>query len=174
VSRPATRSELLDRMDTEFDALLARVDQLDAAVRDAPGACDAWSIKDLMAHLDAWHELVLTWEQQGRAGGKPQMPAPGLSWAQLPELNDEIWQRTRHDPWPDVRERLVASHDRVRAMVAGYTDEDLFTKRRFPWTGSTSVGSYAVSATTSHYDWAAKLIRKSAAAPAARPGRGDA
>lgn len=58
-------------------------------------------------------------------------------------------------------------------MVAGYNDEDLFTKRRFPWTGSTSVGSFAVSATTSHYDWAAKLIRKSAAAPAARPGRGD-
>lgn len=45
VSRPATRSEFLDRMDTELDALLVRVEQFDAAVQDAPGARLAWSIK---------------------------------------------------------------------------------------------------------------------------------
>ncbi|MGO3678157.1 MAG: ClbS/DfsB family four-helix bundle protein, partial [Microbacteriaceae bacterium] len=29
----------------------------------------------------------------------------------------------------------------------------------FPWTGTTSLGSYCVSATSSHYDWAIKKIR---------------
>jgi hypothetical protein len=43
---------------------------------------------------------------------------------------------------------------------AAYSEEDLVSKRRFAWTGSTSVGSYAVSATTSHYDWARTLIRR--------------
>ena len=45
-------------------------------------------------------------------------------------------------------------------MVSAYSEEGLFTKRRFAWTGSTSVGSYAVSATTSHYDWARTLIHR--------------
>ena len=40
-------------------------------------------------------------------------------------------------------------------------DEELFTKKKYHWTGSTSLGSYLVSATSSHYDWALKLIRKS-------------
>jgi hypothetical protein len=56
--------------------------------------------------------------------------------------------------------RLHHSYDQVRAVIESYDDDDLFTKRRYKWTGSTSVGSYAVSATSSHYDWARQLIRK--------------
>jgi hypothetical protein len=47
----------------------------------------------------------------------------------------------------------------VRDLVATYDDAALFTKKHVGWTGSTSVGSYAVSATTSHDDWARRQIR---------------
>ena len=30
----------------------------------------------------------------------------------------------------------------------------------YAWTGTTSLGSYCVSATASHYDWALKKIKK--------------
>lgn len=159
MSRPTTRDELLTRIDRDFDTLWATIEPLSAQDRQTAGACGPWSVKDLLAHLDAWHRLFLQWEAAGRTGGKPPMPAPGLSWTQTPELNEQIWQRTRGDTWDDVADRLVASHARVRDVVAGYSDEDLFTKKRFAWTGSTSVGSYAISATTSHYDWARKQIR---------------
>jgi hypothetical protein len=46
------------------------------------------------------------------------------------------------------------------AVIESNSDEDLFTKKRFPWTGSTSVGSYLVSTFASQYAWASKLIRK--------------
>ncbi len=160
MSRPATRSELLDRIDSDFEALLGEVDRVAPDLRAAPGACEEWSVKDLLAHLDAWHELVLAWERAGRAGDQVAIPAPGLTWAQTPQLNDGIWRRTRGDSWDDVMARLVASHAAIRTVVASYSEDDLFTKRRFAWTGSTSVGSYAVSATTSHYDWARGLIRR--------------
>ena len=75
-------------------------------------------------------------------------------------LNEAIWLRTRDDTWEEVLARLADSHDRIRTVIAGYDDGALFEKRCWAWTGSTSVGSYAVSATTSHYDWAAKLIRR--------------
>lgn len=157
--RPATKAELFERIDAEFDRFMGEVDRVDPDDRAVPGACEDWSVKDLLAHLDAWHELFIGWEAAGSAGGRSEMPAPGFGWSDTPALNDEIWRRHRNDPWDEVVARLEASRDRVRAVVDGYEADELFEKRRWPWTGSTSVGSYAVSATTSHYDWARKLVR---------------
>lgn len=145
-------------MDLGYEALWSEVDQ--CVERELAGACEHWSVKDLLAHLDAWHELLLGWEKIGAKGEKPEMPVPGLSWKDTPILNDQIWQRTRDDSWDDVKKRLDRSYRAVRTVVASYEADDLFAKRRFVWTGSTSVGSYAVSATSSHYDWARKLIRR--------------
>jgi hypothetical protein len=63
MSRPATRSQLLARIDSDFESLLVEVDRVPPDLRCAEGACGAWSVKDLLAHLDAWHELVLAWER---------------------------------------------------------------------------------------------------------------
>ena len=81
MSRPATRSELLARIDSDFESLLVECDRVPPDLRCAEGACGQWSVKDLLAHLDAWHELVLAWERAGRAGEPVAIPAPGLTWA---------------------------------------------------------------------------------------------
>ena len=60
--------------------------------------------------------------------------------------------------------RLADSAARVRALVERHEEADLFTKKRYAWTGSTSLGSYAVSCTSSHYAWASDLIRRFAKA----------
>ncbi len=159
MGRPATRDELLERIDADYRLLLDAVDDVQPGALTTPGACEDWSVKDLLAHLDAWHELFLGWERAGAAGERPEMPAPGLTWKETPALNQRIWERTRDDDLADVRARLDDSHRRVLEVVSRYGD-DLFEKRRYPWTGSTSVGSYAVSATTSHYDWARTLVRR--------------
>ncbi|MEM9035924.1 MAG: ClbS/DfsB family four-helix bundle protein [Actinomycetota bacterium] len=160
MGRPTNRAELLDAAAAEYRRLLEVVDGLPADRREVPGACDRWSVKDLLAHLDAWHELFLGWESVGARGGRSEMPAPGVRWSETPELNARIHEQTADDPWDDVVARLDDSHRRVIAVIGGYDEAYLFTKRRFAWTGSTSVGSYAVSATSSHYAWASKLIRR--------------
>ncbi|MEM9710864.1 MAG: ClbS/DfsB family four-helix bundle protein [Actinomycetota bacterium] len=159
MSRPKDREELVERISSDFQRLVDEVDAVPTDLLEVPGVCDDWSVKDLLAHLDAWHELFLGWEEIGAGGGRPDMPAPGLTWRETPTLNEQIWERTRDDDLADVRARLDDSHRRIRAVVESYGD-DLFVKRRHAWTGSTSVGSYAVSATTSHYEWARSLIRR--------------
>ena len=159
MTRPTSRASLLDAADTEMARLLDEVEQVPPAARLTPGACEDWSVKDLLAHLHAWHEMFLSWEAEGSSGGDPAIPAPGYSWKTTPALNDAIWRRTRDDDYDDVITRLAASHARVRSVIEGYGD-DLFEARRYRWTGSTSVGAYAVSATSSHYAWATKLIRR--------------
>lgn len=157
--RPTTRAELLDAMEIEFLDLLAQVDEVPLEHRCTPGACEHWSLKDLLAHLDAWHGLFLGWERAGTAGADPQMPAPGYTWKQIPELNAAIWERTKDDSYADVEARLQRSYVSVRAVIEGYGD-DLFDKGVAAWTGTTSVGAYAVSATSSHYAWARKLVKR--------------
>lgn len=159
MARPADKSELLAASAAEFDRLWAAVEAVPGPDRERPGACDDWSVKDLLAHLLAWQEMTLEWERIGSSGAMPEIPAPGYSFAQIPELNAEIHRRFADIEWADVEARLRTSHDEVRMVIDGYDDEDLFTKKRYPWTRSTSVGSYLVSATSSHYAWASKLIR---------------
>ncbi|MGF1597274.1 MAG: ClbS/DfsB family four-helix bundle protein [Acidimicrobiales bacterium] len=160
VARPTTKAELAAAADTEFDRLWAAVDRVPLGERERGGACEAWSVKDLLAHLHAWQEMTLSWERAGSAGERPPIPAEGHTFADTPALNEAIYQRTKNDAWDDVVARLQATHAELMAVVQGYSDDDLFTKQRFAWTRSTSVGAYLVSATSSHYAWASKLIRK--------------
>ena len=157
--RPTDKAELTTAAAHEFARLWAAVDAVPDASREKPGACASWSVKDLLAHLHAWHEMALTWEREGRAGGTPEIPAPGYRFSETPALNEAIYERTKDDSWNDVVGRLRTSHEAVLAVIDRYGEEDLFTKQRYPWTKSTSVGAYFVSATSSHYAWASKLIR---------------
>jgi hypothetical protein len=158
--RPTNKHDLLEAMAIQFDALQIEVSAIAPSDRTITGVCEHWSIKDILGHLDAWHEMFLLWESAGSAGEEIEMPAPGYTWKDTPALNEEIYLRIKDDGYGAVVDRLEHSYTRVRTVLESYADEDLATKRRYRWTGSTSVLSYAVSATSSHYDWARKLIRK--------------
>ena len=160
MGRPTSKSGLMAAAEQAFDGLWDTVDAVPPSDRETPGACDSWSVKDILAHLDAWHCMWLRWEQAGARGEPTPMPAEGFTWAQTPALNARIHADTAGDPWEEVCGRLRDSHSRIVIVLSGYSDEDLFTKRRYRWTGSTSVGSYAVSATASHDAWASGLIRR--------------
>jgi hypothetical protein len=161
MGRPASKPELLAAAEREFDRLWDTVEAVSRSDRGTAGACDSWSVKDILAHLDAWHRMWLRWEQAGVRGDPAPMPAEGFTWAQTPALNARIQADTAGDRWEEVCDRLRDSHSRIMVVLSGYSDEDLFTKRRYRWTGSTSVGSYTVSATSSHYAWASGVIRRS-------------
>ena len=159
MGRPASKGALLAAATEEFNRLWEAVEQVPVESRELPGACADWSVKDLLAHLHAWQEMTLEWERAGSAGLAPAIPAAGYTFADTPALNQAIYERTRDNAWSDVISALRASHDQLLLVIDAYSAEDLFTKRRYPWTRSTSVGAYLVSSTSSHYAWAAKLIR---------------
>ena len=161
MGRPTDRDELLERATSDFERLMAAVDAVPVEHRRDSSDYPRGSVKDMLAHLDAWHRMFLEWERVGRTGEVAQMPAPGHTWKTTPELNMEIHARHLDDAWPVVLANLRESHAQVRSVIASYGDDESFERKRYRWTGSTSVGSYAVSATTSHYDWAMKHLRRS-------------
>jgi hypothetical protein len=160
MARPTNKDELLAAAEHEFAKLWKAIDLIEPTDREQPGACENWSVKDLLAHLDAWHEMYLGWEKAGSTGEPAAMPASGYSWGETPALNLAIYERTKNDGWKNVNERVRISHQKVLDVVKSYRNDDLFTKKRYGWTGTTSVASYTISASASHYAWASKLIRK--------------
>ena len=158
--RPKTKGELLEASREEFKKLLSLIEPLSETTIQKPGACEQWSIKDILAHLYAWHNLYMTWYSEGMADKKPHMPALGYTWKNTPALNESIYQKYKDASLNQILENFKESHSKVLEIINSHTDQELFTKKRYAWTSSTSLGSYTVSCTSSHYDWANKLIKK--------------
>jgi hypothetical protein len=171
--RPTNQIDLLTAAGEEFERLWAAVDTIPVADRERSGACEKWSVKDLLSHLHAWHEMALGWESLGSVGERPAIPAEGYTFAETPALNQAIYERTKDNSWDDVVGALTRTHEALLSVISSYPDPELFEKRRHPWTRSTSVGAYMVSATSSHYAWASKLIRRFAKTLASNPVTGS-
>ncbi|MBP6311249.1 MAG: ClbS/DfsB family four-helix bundle protein [Flavobacteriales bacterium] len=162
MGRPRTKRELLDLSEWNFEKLNELVDSYSNGVQLAefpPGTMNR-NIRDILAHLHHWHILFQEWYKAGMAGKQPEMPAKGFTWATVPALNKVIWNTYHEHELDHVRRMLGKSFNQVRALINAHSNEELFTKQQYGWTGSTSLGSYLVSTTSSHYDWAYKLIRK--------------
>ncbi|MFS4467885.1 ClbS/DfsB family four-helix bundle protein [Maribacter sp. 2210JD10-5] len=160
--RPKTKKELLALSNENYKKLIAFINGLPKEKRNTefPSQFLNRNIRDVLAHLHHWHILVLSWYNQGKEGKKPEMPAPGYTWRTVPELNIEINRNYKNIPIEEVFTRLEASFKEIRQLIANHTEKELFEKQRYSWTGTTSLASYLISATSSHYEWALKLIKK--------------
>lgn len=160
--RPKNKEELIGLSQSNFKKLRDYVDSFSDEEREAefPEGTMNRNIRDVLAHLHHWHLMMLEWYKIGMQGKMPDMPAKGYTWKTVPELNREIWEKYNDVDLADVRKMLNTSFTDIQEVIRKHTDDELFEKKRYKWTGSTSLGSYLVSATSSHYDWALKLIKK--------------
>lgn len=158
--RPVSKTELLHLSQKTYQQLVDYLAQLpDVQLEFAPGTMNR-RVRDVLAHLHHWHLLFFEWYKVGMAGKKPDIPAAGYTWKTTPELNLAIWEKYRHTDLTEVRQLLHKSHHQIQQIIAQHTQEELFTKKLYPWTGTTSLGAYLISSTSSHYEWALKLIKK--------------
>ncbi|MDR0365567.1 MAG: ClbS/DfsB family four-helix bundle protein, partial [Bifidobacteriaceae bacterium] len=159
MARPTTRDDLLAAAADGFAKLTGLVDGLPAGAVDAEFAFEDRdrNVRDVLWHLHAWHEMVIGWHRVGTIeGGVPAVPGEGYTWKTLPELNLKAWERGQLVPLADARAAFEGSHAQVVKLIDSHTNDQLFSRGLYPWTKSTTLGAYFVSATSSHYDWAMK------------------
>ncbi|MFD2839032.1 ClbS/DfsB family four-helix bundle protein [Populibacterium corticicola] len=171
MGRPTTKAELLEVSDTRYRTLQDLIDSMSLEERsvefdfgpDLAGREAHWTrdqnLRDVLIHLHEWHQLLLTWvvaHQDGKQ--QPFLPAP-YNWRTYGAMNQDFLRRHQGTSLEDALNMLERSHRRLMNMIDSFTDQELFEKQYFPWTGTTSLGSYCVSATSSHYEWATKKIR---------------
>lgn len=165
MARPKSKTELIYQSEENYEKLNDFIDHISLEKQESefpPGTMNR-NIRDVLAHLHHWHIMFLDWYGVGMTGGKPDMPAKGYTWKETPQLNQWIWTKYQNFKLAEIRILLDNSFENIQKIIKSHPNEELFEKKRYKWTGSTSLGAYLISATSSHYDWAFKLIKKALA-----------
>lgn len=170
--RPTTKAELMQAANGQFEKMWEFIDSMGNDGKDAVFAFGDdskhkeahWkrdkNLRDVLVHLYEWHRLLLDWVAANTSGNaKPFLPER-YNWKTYGDMNVAFWEKHQSTSYEDAKEMILASHKKVLEMIDQFSDAALFEKAYFPWTGTTSLGSYCISATSSHYDWAIKKIKR--------------
>ena len=171
MARPTTKADLFNSADERYEMLMEIVENLtqkelstefdfskDIKKKEAHWKRDR-NLRDIFIHLYEWHQLVLNWIHTNQKGDKkPFIPEP-YNWKTYGEMNVELWKKHRKTPLEESRKLFEFSHKEVLKSAEKFSNEELFSKGIFDWVGGSTLGSYFVSATSSHYDWAIKKLK---------------
>jgi hypothetical protein len=162
--RPTNKNELLLLSEENMNKLMDLIDSLPEEFKIKNYQNDELNdrdktIADIICHLHEWHNMVESWYKIGMAGKKPAIPAEDVTWQTLPILNHRIYEKYKGTDLKESIKYLKKSHKGLMSLIKQHNDDELFTKKKYSWTGTTSLGAYFVSATSSHYDWALKTIK---------------
>ncbi len=171
MSRPTTKKDLIEAADSNFEKLcqlVASMSEKDLKTKfdfsDNEKKKEAhWgrdkNLRDVLIHLYEWHQLLLKWVENNTSGNKSNFIPGPYTWKTYGEMNVAFWKKHQRTKLEDAKIMLNKSHKNVLDLIKSYSNDELFMKKKFDWTGTTTLGSYCVSTTSSHYDWAIKKIK---------------
>ena len=162
--RPTNKKELIELAEINLNKLLEFIEALPDEIKTKIYKNDELNdrdktVSDIICHLHEWHLMMQNWYKVGMSGKKPAIPAEGITWQTLPVLNRKIWEEYKGTELKKAVSLLKKSHRDMLALIQKHSDDELFTKKKYEWTGTTSLGAYLISATSSHYDWGLKTVK---------------
>ena len=169
--RPKTKERLAHQADESFAKLFHYIDSMsetilntefdfssDKGKKELHWARDR-NLRDVLIHLYEWHHLLLKWVTSNMAGLKVSFLPEPYNWKTYGQMNVEFWEKHQTTELLGAKRIVQQSHEAALELVKSFTDEELFTKQYYDWTGTTTLGSYCISAMPSHYDWALKKLK---------------
>ena len=171
MGRPTTKEDLLEVAKNNFDSLFAFIDSMteqelaipfdfasDIKKKEAHWKRDK-NLRDVLIHLYEWHQLQLSWVEANRKGeDKPFLPKP-YNWRTISTMNGFFCKKHQSTSLNEAKEMLKQSHKEMLELAEEFSNEELFSKGIYKWVGGSTLGSYFVSNTSSHYDWALKKLK---------------
>ena len=171
MARPQSKMDLLQESQKNYNKLGELLEKIASEgittaldFSDEPKRKEAhWmrdkDVKDVLIHLYEWHQLMIHFVENNLAGKeRPFLPEP-YNWRTYGEMNVAFVQKHEKTSLAEAKDSLQASHTRVMELIGTFSNEELFTKDVYPWSGNNALGSYFVSVTSSHYDWAIKKLK---------------
>lgn len=157
---PTNKSQLVVANSEGFEEVNRLIDSFSVAQREESFQFPHRdrNVRDVVAHVLEWQSLFFEWYKNGMRGDDVQMPKTGFTWKDTPKLNLEIWENVQSITLSQVRTKLKRSHEKLQKLIEKHTNEELFGKKIYPWTGTTSLAVYIRGAGCSHYGWALKLL----------------
>ena len=168
---PKTKAELVQAANNQFEKMWLLIGSMsedemntpfdfggNPKLREAHWKRDR-NVRDVLIHLFEWHQMLIGWINSNQKGeAKPFLPEP-YNWKTYGDMNIGLWEKHQPTDYEASKKMLTASHEEALELFGKFSETELFESKHFPWTGTTTLGSYCISATSSHYDWAIKKIK---------------
>lgn len=172
MARPKTKQELILASNEQFEKLWELIETM--TIKEQMSAFDFnnistgkeahWerdrNIRDVLIHLYEWHQLLLNWANANIKGVQKSFLPDPYNWKTYGKMNNIFWEKHQNTSYEEAQRLVKESHNEVMQLIETFSNTELFTKKYFSWVGNTHLGSYCISATSSHYDWAIKKIDK--------------
>jgi Uncharacterized conserved protein len=170
MTKPTTKKEFQVAANESYEKLMKLIENIEdqegfvfnfdeSAGKEAHWKRDK-NLRDVLVHLSAWHLLLGNWVTDNVDGKERSFLPEPYNWKNYGEMNMEIWEDCQSTPYSKAKDSFLISHSMVMLVSETLSEEELFAKGHFPWCKTTNVASYFISATSSHYEWAMKKIRK--------------
>jgi hypothetical protein len=163
--RPSNKDELIKAAQDNFEKLMSMAAE---NVTFNPKIAETgkelhWgrdkNVRDVLVHLYEWHNLLLNWVNENKKGNKCNFLPESYNWKNYGDMNVEFWKKHQNTSFEESVKMVNESHSRVMSLILELSNEELFEKKHYNWTGTTSIGAYCISATSAHYEWAMKKIK---------------
>jgi len=171
MGRPTTKAELISAANDNYKKMNDLIDSMSENELSTPFGFEGdtkkkeahWkrdkNLRDVLMHLYEWHHLLLCWVGSNQNGErKPFIPEP-YNWKTYGDMNVGFWKKHQDTPLKDAKRLLAKSHGEVMDLAEMFSNDELFSKGVYEWVGGSTLGSYFISATASHYDWAIKKLK---------------
>jgi uncharacterized protein (TIGR03083 family) len=153
------KTTLLMTIEAEYAQLEAVLAQLAPEQMTAPGVEDAWSVKDVLAHLRFWQQRMHTILEAALRGERPPRPATSLEagLADGPDWMDQLNARAvaaqQERPGPELLADLRRSHQATIALIDSIPEDDLRDPTRIETAlnGYSSLQQLIEGDTSEHY-----------------------
>ena len=150
------KATLLETVQNAYEHLNTLLASLSEEQKTTPGVNSSWSVKDNVAHITAYQDLLPA-RIQSLIAGKP--PAEFLLEFQTEdEVNEYLYQQNKDRPLAEVEAAFHGSYQRVFVTVESLSEEELNT----PVPGSTEwpVWRYIEGEICEHYEEHGNMIRR--------------
>jgi len=168
MAKPTNKFDLIIASNLQFSKMFDLVNSLTNEEQngsfDLDGKEAHWkrdkNIRYILIHIYEWHVLLLNWVNSNKQNIEKQFLPEQYNWRTYGEMNVLFWKKHQNTSYSDSIKLLKSTHESVMNLIENFTDEELFSKGYFPWTGGSTLMQYCLSTTSSHYIWAITKIKK--------------
>jgi len=145
------KQRLLDLIRTEYEFVERTLTLVPDNRMNHPNVVGFWSVKDTLAHLNAWQERTLRWIDEARAGQHPLEPQPGFGWDAYDAIDEQSYHDDKDRPLDDVLAAFRASAAQLYTETESLNEDELFGDSGVAAHFRDRLYSYIAANTYEHY-----------------------
>ena len=129
MGRPVNKEELRETANANFSRLLEMIENRTEEEKNKPYDFSQdekkkeahWkrdkNVRDILIHLHEWHNLMLEWVTNNKAGVRKLFLMEGYNWKSYGEMNIVFWKRNQTVSLDMALQKLKKSHNEIHDSI---------------------------------------------------------